>query len=272
MLGLHCSWFLSPKGVCLETDDVVHDILSSKAKNQILHVLAVLDNQDSTYHATCHDVGPGARYLHIHFALQLSCPCSILLQHALLFSHCATIFTMGECVVRAFAQAAPCSICECSVTDDPIYRRGSAMTLVVLITSHSLSRPTGWGRSPTKYSTSVLLQGLFVQRFREEIGGLIMSTYGMYAYFLSLNVVAEVVESDVQVLRPWPILVYFSHLQCPAIVFEYVAMYPRLWRVYRETSSLHFFQELHDRYRIPKSITQARILTEINSESCPNSL
>jgi hypothetical protein len=83
----------------------------------------------------------------------------------------------------------------------------------------------------------------------------------MLSYFLSLNVVSKVMESDVQVLRPRPVLVYFGHLQCPTIVFKYVAKYPRLRRVYREISSLHFFQELHDRYRISKGITQARIFT-----------
>ena len=97
------------------------------------------------------------------------------------------------------------------------YQRGSAMTLVVLITSQSLSRPTGWGRSPTKYSTPVLSQGLFVQRLGEKISRLIMSTYGTYAYYPLLNVVAKVVESDVQEFRPRLFLCIFAISNAPLL-------------------------------------------------------
>ena len=87
-----------------------------------------------------------------------------------------------------------------------------------------------------------------------EVRWLIIRSDVMYADFLSLNVVSKVMESDVQVLRPRPVLVYFGHLQSTAIVFKYVAVHSRLWSVNRKTLPLHLLQQLYNWYRISQCI------------------
>ena len=63
----------------------------------------------------------------------------------------------------------------------------------------------------------------------------------MYGYLPFFHVGSEVVQLDIEMFGAWSEFVYLRHLQCPAVVFEYLTMHFRLGGVDLDLLLLHLF-------------------------------
>ena len=77
---------------------------------------------------------------------------------------------------------------------------------------------------PTHHRLTVPLQDLLVDRFGQEVGGLFRRVDVVDGDLPSSHVIAEVVQTNVQVLGSWPVLVVAGDSQSTSVVFKYTAV------------------------------------------------
>ena len=91
------------------------------------------------------------------------------------------------------------------------------------------------------------LQGLLVDRFGQEVGGLFRSVNVVDGDLPSSHVIAEVVQKNVLVLGSRPVLVGAGNFQSTSVVFKYTGVNFWICRVHFEAVALHIFEELYHR-------------------------
>ena len=103
------------------------------------------------------------------------------------------------------------------------------------------------GSLPPHNCLTVPLQSLLVDRFGQEVSGLFRSVDVVDGDIPSSHVIAEVVQTNVQVLGSWPVLVGAGDLQSTGVLFKYTAVNFRICRVHFEAIALHLFEEFYHR-------------------------
>ena len=93
----------------------------------------------------------------------------------------------------------------------------------------------------------MLLQDILVDRFNQEVSGLFRSVDVNDGYLPSSHVIAEVVQTNVQVLGSPPVLVGAGDFQSTSVVFKYTAVDFRFCRVHFEAVVLHLLEEFYHR-------------------------
>ena len=88
----------------------------------------------------------------------------------------------------------------------------------------------------------VPLQDILVDRFGQEVGKLFRSVDLVDGDLPSSHVIAEVVQTNVQVLDSWPVLVGAGDFQSTSVVFKYTAVKFRIHQVHFEAVALHLFE------------------------------
>ena len=91
------------------------------------------------------------------------------------------------------------------------------------------------------------LQGLLVDIFGQEVGGLFRSVDVVDGDIPSSHVIAEVVQTNVQALGSRPVLVGVGNFQSTSVVFKHTAVNFRINRFHFEAVALHLFEEFYHR-------------------------
>ena len=89
------------------------------------------------------------------------------------------------------------------------------------------------------------LQGLLVDRFGQEVDGLFRSVDVLGGDLPLSHLIAEVVQTNVQVLGSWHVLVGAGDFQSTSVVFKYTAVNFRIRRVHFEAVALHLFEDFY---------------------------
>ena len=85
------------------------------------------------------------------------------------------------------------------------------------------------------------LQGLLADRFGQEVNELFRSVDVVDGDLPSSHVIPELVQTNVQVLCYWPVLVGAGDFQSTSVVFKYTAVNFSILRVHFEAIALHLF-------------------------------
>ena len=91
------------------------------------------------------------------------------------------------------------------------------------------------------------LQGLLVDRFGQEVGGLFCSVDVVDGDLSSSHIIVELVQTNVQVLGSWPVLVSAGDFQSTCVVLKYTAVNSQIRQVHFEAVALHLFEEFYHR-------------------------
>ena len=109
-------------------------------------------------------------------------------------------------------------------------------------------RMMDWGGSlPTHHCLKVPLQGLLVDCFGQEVGGLFRSFNVVDGDLPSSHVIKKVVQTNVQVIGSWPVLVGAGAFQSTLVVLKYTAVNFRIGQVHFDAIALHLFEEFYNR-------------------------
>ena len=103
---------------------------------------------------------------------------------------------------------------------------------------------------PTHHCLTVPLQGLLVDCFVQEVGELFCSVDVVDGDLPSSHVIAEVVQTNVQVLGSRPVLVGAGNFQSTSVVLKYTAVNFWIRRVHFEAVGLHLFEDFYHMYSL----------------------